>query len=332
MGGARVGAARRRRPRPRIAPGHARRLHVRQPADDASAGRDQPEHHVPDRRQPRHAGSGGRDDRAVPRRRRSPVAGAPVGVGGGSGQRTATARRVRPRHELDRPSGGRRDDRRHRRRPAAPGHRRSARRLTGRRNGDRHRRVGGDRRTRRPALRTTARSQRCRATHPLEDRHGSDRQPGRRRQRRARTAAAPVPTQLLSRPPRRATGGDRQRDRTRARGRRRRRAAAGRHGAVPPDERDVLPHRRRGAARLPVDRRRHGNEHAVPGAPRRRPRAQLGRLPQRRRRRGRGAPDRLRAGRADRAARPRPCPLRAQAGATTATHAGRPRRGPGLQP
>ena len=38
-----------------------------EPADDASAGRHQPEHHVPDRRQPRHAGGGGRDDRAVPR-------------------------------------------------------------------------------------------------------------------------------------------------------------------------------------------------------------------------------------------------------------------------
>ena len=44
------------------------------------------------------------------------------------------------------------------------------------------------------------------------------------------------------------------------------------------------------------------------------------------------APDRLRTGRAGRTARPRPRPLRAPAGAATAAHAGRPRRGPGLEP
>ena len=169
------------------------------------------------------------------------------------------------------------------------------------------------------------------ATRRAEVRHDGDRQP-RPRGPRTRAVAAAVPAELRSRPSRRATGRGRPRHRTRSRRGGGRRGAGGGHGAVPPDQRDVPPHRRRGAPRLPADRWRHRGEHVVPGAQRRRPRPQLGRLPQRRRRRGGGPLDRLRTRPAGRAARSRSRPLRPPAHPAARAHAEGSRRRGGREP
>ena len=139
--------------------------------------------------------------------------------------------------------------------------------------------VADDDRRPRPDSRVPTAPTRDRGGPPrrAEVRHDGDRQP-RPRGPRTGAAAAAVPAELRPRPSRRATGGGRPRHRARSRSRWwSGRGAGGGHGAVPPDQRDVPPHRRRGAPRLPADRRRQRGEHVVPGAQRRRPRRRAAR-------------------------------------------------------